>query len=96
MKPAFDPSKITSEALNQFRLVTDPLADGVISNIIASGKEEQINQILMTLMRSNTFQKGMFSALGQPLSDALDNYIEVSSKLPTWADAKLIRKGEQL
>ena len=96
MKPAFDPSKINTESLNQFRLVTDPLADGVISNIIASGKEEQINQILMTLMRSNTFQKGMFSALGQPLSDALDNYIEVSSKLPTWADAKLIRKGEQL
>jgi hypothetical protein len=96
LKPPFDPRKITIEALNQFRFATDPLADKVISQIIGSGHEKQINQILMTLMRSDTFQKGIFSALGQTLSDTLDNYIEVSSKLPDWADPQLIRRGEQL
>ncbi len=96
MKPPFDPRKITIEALNQFRFATDPLADGVISQIIQSGHEKQINQILMTLVKSDTFQKGIFSSLGQQLSDTLDSYIEVSSKLPEWADTRLIRRGEQL
>lgn len=96
MKTLFDPQKITAEVLTKFRFVTDPLADDVIAKIIESGQTEQINQILMTLVRSDSFKKGMFSALGQPLSEILDNYIEVSSKLPAWADAQLIKKGERI
>jgi hypothetical protein len=38
----------------------------------------------------------MFSSLGQPISDLLDNYLDVSGKLPAWADAGLIRRGEEL
>lgn len=96
MKALFEPQKITVELLSQFRLVTDRLADDVIAKIIESGKTEKINQILMTLVSSDSFKKGIFSELGQPLSDILDNYITVSSKLPAWADAKLIKKGERL
>ncbi|HCW07269.1 MAG TPA: DUF2236 domain-containing protein [Cytophagales bacterium] len=96
MKPFFTPAKITSESLQQFRQVTDPLADNVIAKIIQSGQEKQINQVLMTLMRNSSFQKGMFASFGHELSTLLDGYIETSAQLPAWADSKLITKGEHL
>jgi hypothetical protein len=96
LKPAFDPQKITVDALQQFRHVTDPLADNVIAGIIASGQEQQINQILMTLVRNDSFQKGMFDSFGPAIANLLDHYVEISGSLPEWADQKLIAKGEHL
>jgi hypothetical protein len=96
LKPLFNPQKTGSDALQQFRHVTDPLADKVIAAIIDSGQEKQINQILMTLVRSDSFQKGMFSSLGPELSGLLDNYIETSGTMPSWADPKLISMGEKM
>jgi hypothetical protein len=96
LKTPFNAQKITSESLQQFRYVTDPLADNVINAIIASGQEKQINQILMTLVRNDSFQTGMFSSFGSVIADLLDNYIKTSGTLPSWADAKLVSKGERL
>jgi hypothetical protein len=96
LKPLYNPQKINRASRQQFRHVTDPLADKVISGIIASGQEKQINQILMTLMRNDSFQKGMFSSFGPSISDLLDNYIETSGSLPSWADQKQISKGQQM
>lgn len=95
MKKPFDPLAINRERLQQFRAVTDPLADDVIQKIIESGQENQINQILMTLVRNDSFQKGMFSSLGPELSGVLDHYIEVSGVLPEWTDQKLISNSEK-
>jgi hypothetical protein len=68
----------------------------VITGIIESGQQQQINQILMTLVRNDSFHAGMFSALGPQISALLDNYIGASGSLPSWADEKLIAKGERL
>jgi hypothetical protein len=96
LKPPFNLQKITRDSLQQFRHETDPLADKVITGIIDSGLEKQINQILMTLVRNDSFSKGMFSSFGPGISDLLDNYIETSGRLPSWADTKLINKGERM
>lgn len=96
LKPAFDLEKITDHTLQQFRSVTDPLADHVIATIIQSGQEKKINELFMTLARNTSFQKGMFASFGNDTSNLLDAYIETSSKLPEWADAKLVSKGEKL
>jgi hypothetical protein len=96
LKPAFNPQAITTEALDQFRHVTDPLADNVITKIIDSGKEKQINSILMTLVQNSSMEKGMFASLGPDLSTLLDNYFEASGKLPEWTDPKKIAQGQKL
>jgi hypothetical protein len=96
LKTSYNPSKVTPASLREFRRITDPLADNVITSIVQSGQEKQINQILMMLVRNSSFQKGMFSSLGPELSDLLDRYIEATGKLPEWSDPKLIAKGEKL
>ncbi len=96
MKTAFDPRNVNRESLEQFRQVTDPVADQVISAIMQSGREQQINQILGMLMRNNSFEQGMFASLGADISALLDRYIETSGTLPPWADASLITRGEKL
>jgi ER-bound oxygenase mpaB/B'/Rubber oxygenase, catalytic domain len=96
LKTPFNPSSITVDALQQFRFVTDPLADETIARIITAGEEKQINQVLMTLVRNDSFQKGMFVSFGSEIADLLDQYIQVSGALPDWADPELISKGEHL
>lgn len=50
----------------------------------------------MTLVRNDSFKKGMFTSLGVEVSNLLDNYIEGSGTLPEWADQKMISKGERM
>jgi hypothetical protein len=96
LKPSFAPQTITPDFLNSLRSQTDPLGDQVIASIISSGKEKQINDILMNLVRNDSFQKGMFASLGPETSAVMDSYIEESSQLPAWADTTLIKKGQKL
>ena len=96
MNSTFSVSEIDARILADFRLKTDSLADTVVSKIIDSGDEKKVNQMMMTLFRNDGFQKGMFTSLGQDLSNILDDYIEESGKLPSWADSAKINGGEKL
>jgi hypothetical protein len=96
LKSLFNTASITVDSLQQFRSETDPLADKVIVSIIDAGHEKQINQVLMTLVRNDSFRKGMFVSFGPEISNLLDEYVEKSGTLPSWADPKLIAKGERL
>ncbi|MEQ9007600.1 MAG: hypothetical protein RLP12_06930, partial [Ekhidna sp.] len=96
MNSTFSVSEIDARILADFRLKTDSLADTVVSKIIDSGDEKKVNQMMMTLFRNDGFQKGMFTSLGQDLSNILDDYIEESGKLPSWADSAKISGGEKL
>lgn len=96
MKVPFDIDSIDDAVLAALRLQTDPLADDAVQSIITSGLEEKINQVMASLFRNSTFEKGMFSEFGPALSKILDDYIEKSSKLPIWADAAKIKEGEKV
>ena len=93
---AFNIEEIDKGKLDQFRSQTDPLADQAIQAIIQSGSQEKVNELMGQLFRNDSFEKGMFTSLGSELSDIIDTYLEDSSALPSWADQKLIRKGEQV
>ncbi|WP_421764661.1 oxygenase MpaB family protein [Ekhidna sp.] len=96
MSTSFDSATITPDLLNQFRKVTDPVADGTIQNIINAGEKEQVNQVMRLMFQNQSFEKGMFSSLGAGLSTTLDSYIEETAKLPEWADSAKIKEGEKL
>ncbi|WP_420316166.1 oxygenase MpaB family protein [Ekhidna sp.] len=96
MNNGFLISDINSETLQAFRDQTDQLADATVSSILTSGDEKKVNELMMMLFRNNSFQKGMFSSLGDDLSSQLDHYIDQSEKLPSWADRDRIRNGQKL
>ncbi|WP_370087461.1 oxygenase MpaB family protein [Ekhidna sp.] len=96
MSSTFDISAIDADLLASFRNITDPLADQTIEKIIESGKKEHVNQMMMMLFRNESFEKGMFSTLGDDVSKVLDAYIETTQKLPDWAEPQKIKDGERL
>lgn len=96
MKNSFAIDAITEEALDDFRKITDPIADNTVQKIITSGDEKSINEVMMLLFRNDSFKKGMFDSLGSDLSSILDAYVEATQNLPVWADSKKIKAGEKL
>lgn len=96
MSTSFDSAAITPDLLDQFRRVTDPVADNAIKNIIDSGEKEQVNQVMKLMFQNQSFEKGMFSSLGADLSKIIDDYIEETSTLPKWADPTKVKEGEKL
>ncbi len=96
MSKTFDIDLINEQLLESFRSETDPLADNAIAQIVSAGEKEQVNQMMKLLFKNETFHKGMFSELGDELSNILDEYIQSSASLPDWADPDKIKNGEKL
>lgn len=96
MNKKFDIDHINETVLDNFRLQTDPIADQVISKIINSGYEAQINEVFMTIVRNHQFNSDTFSGLGDELGAILFDYFESTCHLPEWADAQLILQGEKV
>ena len=96
MSTSFAISDINHEMLDRFRTVADPVADQTIQKIISFGETGLVNQVMMKLLQNQSFEKGMFSSLGDELSSNLDTYIEATESLPRWANPKQIKQGEQL
>lgn len=87
---------ITSDFLEAKRLITDPLADNVVAEIISSGYEKNINEVFMKLVRNNSYSPEVFKGLPDKVYALITNYFEVSGKLPDWADPELIEEGEKV
>ncbi len=96
MSNTFIIDKVNEQLLEEFRGVSDPLADNTVSKIISLSEEKQVNQVMMMLFRNESFHRGMFSELGDELSTILDEYIEATEQLPQWADTSRIARGEKL
>lgn len=92
----FDISAINNDTLESFRKITDPIADNTVSKIIESGDDQKVNEVMMMLFRNQSFHKGMFDQLGSDLSQILDEYIEITGKLPEWCNPTKIKNGEKL
>jgi ER-bound oxygenase mpaB/B'/Rubber oxygenase, catalytic domain len=78
----------TDEFLDQMRQHADPLADGVVERIIASGQTEQINQIFHVLRDNQSLNQAA-------LPPILQDFFAQAAVLPPWADPELLEKGAQ-
>jgi len=96
MNNSFDIASITSEVLEGYRKVTDPLADDTIAHIISSGYKKQVSEVFMTLMQNDSITADTFSSFDPELAKILTKYFEQTGDLPVWADMDLIKAGEKV
>ncbi|MCV9386521.1 oxygenase MpaB family protein [Reichenbachiella ulvae] len=93
---AFDIALIDEKLLDEFRLMTDTLADDTVAEIISSGYEAQINQIFALLVQNDSVDPSVFSELEPDLAKTLIGYFEKTAHLPEWADADQLKIGEEV
>ena len=92
----FDINKVTTASLDAYRKITDALADDTVKVIIDSGYEKRINEIFMTLVSNESYDRNTFSKFDKILADTLDNYFEKSGVLPAWIDFNKVKVGERV
>ncbi|MBL6445635.1 DUF2236 domain-containing protein [Fulvivirga sp. 29W222] len=88
--------KWSDDFLESKRSETDPIADQVVATIIESGYEEKINEVFTHLVRNSSFNAKTFSSLPKKVSEVVTSYFEETKNLPSWADASLMRTGEEV
>lgn len=84
-------TNLTSEYLESMRQVTDEVADKAVLAVIETSpeKEKAILNLFNQLAAND-------DEIPQGLPPVLQDYFDQTATLPTWADPKLIEKGEQL
>ena len=75
--------------LDRMRLEGDPLADATVKAVFDKGAVAAVNDLLTKLVRNDDIPAG-------PWPPELADYLGVSARLPSWADAALIRTGENV
>lgn len=85
---------ITDEFLDEKRKHTDPIADEVIAQIIASGYEEKVNDIFLKLVTNESYHPELFQDLPSEVSQPVIHYFNSTGSLPPWADTQKIKTGE--
>src|SRR5499426_3866172 len=79
----------SDELLDRMRREGDPLADATVRAVFGKGAVAAVNQLLTTLVRNDDIPAG-------PWPQELAEYLGASERLPSWADAALIRTGENV
>ena len=75
--------------LDRMRLEGDPLADSTVKAVFDKGTVAAVNELLTKLVRNDDIPAG-------PGRLELADYLRASEQLPSWADAALIRTGENV
>ena len=82
-------SRWTDDLLDRMRETVDPLADQVISELMASGNLAAVNAVVRTLVENDQLPP-------DGLPGCVQAYLASSAGLPSWADPDKIRKGEEV
>lgn len=82
-------SPFTAEQLEAFRQQSDPLADDVVKQIMASGSGRSISEIFDKLIRNKDYD-----AIDLP--PEISNYFKTTGGLPEWADQAKIKAGQEV
>lgn len=75
--------------LDHLRNTGDQLADSVVKQIYAEGELEAVNRLMVSLIRNDQM-------IPDDLPEPAKNFLHETSKLPSWANPDLIKKGEEL
>jgi hypothetical protein len=79
----------SAAVLDRMRLEGDLLADATVKAVFDKGAVAAVNDLLTKLVRNDDIPAG-------PWPPELADYLGVSARLPSWADAALIRTGENV
>ncbi|MEM6829347.1 MAG: oxygenase MpaB family protein [Bacteroidota bacterium] len=79
----------TNEFLNSKRQVTDPLADEVVRSIMQGHEKPEVNHLFQSIV-------GDDDQLPDSAPQEIKDYFQTTSILPEWADADLIKLGQQV
>jgi len=79
----------TTEFLESKRKMTDPLAGGVVNQIIQNGQKNQVNSLFNIITDDD-------GSLPEDLPIEVRDYFEKTAVLPDWADPDLIALGQNI
>ncbi|MFL6450701.1 MAG: oxygenase MpaB family protein [Bryobacteraceae bacterium] len=79
----------TESLLAPMRQVGDPLADGVIRELLAKSEVGAVNELMRTLITNEFPEPGS-------LPDAVHTYLGETDRLPGWANPDMIAAGEEV
>ena len=77
----------SDQLLDQMREKGDPLADKTVHILFSDGEIEHVNRLLVNLIENDQLPP-------EDLPPVVREYFEKSALLPSWADPKLIERGE--
>ncbi len=81
--------------LDAMRQIGDAPADQLAAAVFTAPDAREVGEKIRTLIQQNQF----YTADGQPspqLPQSVQDYLRATSSLPPWADAKLVKEGEEL
>lgn len=81
--------KWNNAMLDSMRQIADPRADGVVAAVIDAGGADAVNALMRHLV-------GNRDLIPESLPKVVKEFLEETEILPSWADKKLIKKGEKV
>lgn len=79
----------TSADMTKYRMIADAPADNLIRRVLEEGAVIQLNELLRSLSRNNSFET---DALPAPIRE----FVAKASQMPEWYNAQKAACGEQL
>ncbi|HUI54148.1 MAG TPA: oxygenase MpaB family protein [Bryobacteraceae bacterium] len=79
----------TNDLLDRMRGQADPLADQAVGQVFADGEIQAVNSLMQRLVENDGIPP-------DGLPDVIHAYLDQSDQLPEWADAALIKTGEDV
>ncbi len=84
--PPVEPTRWPDDFLWSKRLLGDPLADEVITTLLAENQKGEIDQIFQMLVRNRQFPNPAFYALPDPVKRVVEGYFLQTRQLPAYAE----------
>ncbi|MHB1277423.1 MAG: oxygenase MpaB family protein, partial [Bacteroidia bacterium] len=83
-------------ALEKLRNECDPVADAVITEIMALGDLSQLQSVFDVLRHNNDIKKADFSGLPDEVSKVVWEFFRIGETLPDFVDTEKIKTGESI
>ena len=80
------PARWPDDFLWTKRLLGDPLADAVVTTILADNQKGELDQIFQMLVRNRQFPNPAFDALPDPVKRVVEGYFVQTRHLPAYAE----------
>lgn len=80
------PTRWSDDFLWSKRMMGDPIADQVITTLLAENQKGEVDQIFQMLVRNRQFPNPAFDALPDPVKRIVEDYFVKTRQLPAYAE----------